>query len=251
MNILAITQARMGSSRFPRKVIQRIEDKSLLEIHLIRALKSRKISKLIVATTIERDSIEICDICDKLNVSYYRGSTENVLERFIYASAGENPDYIVRLTSDCPLIDPNEIDNVIHFAVENNFDYASNTLKPTFPDGLDVEVFKYSALVAAFENSKLLSEKEHVTPYIWKNSSFNHKNIFSAGCFSSNIDNSNYRITVDTYEDFLVIKQLVILIGYERPWYDYIELIKDNKIILYNKSDIRNLGYIKSLKFDD
>ena len=229
MKIIAITQARMGSSRFPQKIAKQILNKSLLEIHLKRVLYAKNITKLIVATTNEPDVKFICDICNNLGVSFYKGSTENVLERFVKASEGENPDYIVRLTSDCPLIDPAEIDNVINFAIENNLDYASNTLAPTFPDGLDVEVFTYSALLSAYDNSLLNSEKEHVTPYIWKNSTFNNKNLFKSGCFTCQEDNSNYRITVDTEEDFLVIEQLIKSIGINQPWRKYIELIKEKK----------------------
>lgn len=250
MKIIAITQARMGSTRFPNKIVKKILDKTLLEIHLIRVLKSKKISKVIVAIANEPESKTICEICNDIGVSFYLGSTLNVLERFVKAIANENPDYIVRLTSDCPLIDPVEIDNVINFTIDNKLDYASNSLFPTFPDGLDVEVFTYDALLNAYDNATLNSEKEHVTSYIWKNSTYNNNTIFKSDCYKSNIDYSDFRITVDTFNDFQVIDQLINTIGFDKSWIEYIELIKNNKITLYNKNISRNEGYENSLNKD-
>lgn len=246
-NIIAITQARFGSSRFPGKILNTINNISLLEIHLKRVLNSKLINKLIVATTNEAESFLITTICEKLNIQYFKGSTEDVLMRFYDSVKFENPDYIVRLTSDCPLIDAEEIDNVIKFFLENDLDYVSNSLNPTFPDGLDVEIFKYEALKIANNSANLKSEREHVTSFIWKNSSYFGKKMFKADCYLSKKDYSNYRITVDTLEDFLVIKQMVNLIGDDQPWLKYIELIANNKIKIFNSISQRNSGYSKSI----
>src|SRR5690242_17368237 len=140
MKVLAITQARTGSTRLPGKVLKEIAGKTLLEIHLERILHSKLIDKLVVATTLEKEDDEIVKVAERANVSHYRGSLENVLDRFYQAAKIYQPEWVVRLTSDCPLIDANLIDQVIVFAMNNDVDYCSNTLVPTFPDGIDIEV---------------------------------------------------------------------------------------------------------------
>jgi spore coat polysaccharide biosynthesis protein SpsF (cytidylyltransferase family) len=252
MNILAITQARIGSTRLPEKIIKRINGESILEIHLKRILKSKTITNLKVATTTESGNEKIESIAQKLGVEVFKGSVNNVLERFYYAALPEKPDWVVRLTSDCPLIDAAIIDNVIDFAISKNLDYASNTLEPTFPDGMDVEIFKFSALEQAFHEAELKSELEHVTPYIWKNSSYKGGNIFTSDCYKNDLDYSSIRITVDTHEDFLVIQKLVELYGIEKDWMTYVKGLQEHpEIRKINENFQRNEGYEKSTKEDN
>jgi spore coat polysaccharide biosynthesis protein SpsF (cytidylyltransferase family) len=251
MKILAITQARIGSTRFPAKILKMIHGESLLEIHLRRILESKLITKLKVATTIEPEACKIVEISNKLNVEVYQGSVNNVLDRFYQTALPEAPNWIVRLTSDCPLIDFIEIDRVIHFAIANDLDYASNTLKPTFPDGIDVEVFKFSALEKAFKEARLTSEIEHVTPYIWKNSTYKKNNLFKSDCVINDVDYSSVRLTVDTLEDFMVIEKLIELIGTDKRWIDYVKLLQSNPDIQkINEHFTRNEGYKKSILND-
>ena len=120
MKILAITQARIGSTRLPEKILKTINGESILEIHIKRILKSKRITKLKIATTTEPGSEKIVSIANRLGIEVFKGSVNNVLERFYFTAQSENPDWIVRLTSDCPLIDPEVIDNVISFALSNN-----------------------------------------------------------------------------------------------------------------------------------
>jgi spore coat polysaccharide biosynthesis protein SpsF len=248
MKILAITQARYGSSRLPGKVLKEINGQPLLELHLKRIMRSKLISKLKVATTNEPDANKIEACCKLLNVPVYKGSLEDVLERFYFTAKDENPGLIVRLTSDCPLIDPVVIDNVINYALENDCDYASNTLNPTFPDGIDVEVFKFSALEKAFLEATLRSDREHVTPYIWRNSSFKGGSLFKSVSFENHIDYSSFRLTVDKQEDFLVIEKLIIELGSDHSWQEYIEYLNSHsEIESLNKHFVRNEGYQKSL----
>jgi spore coat polysaccharide biosynthesis protein SpsF len=251
MKILAITQARYGSTRFPGKILKEIQGQSLLELHLNRIKKSRLISKLIVATTNEPDTLKIEDVCKKINVDAYKGSLDDVLERFYYAAKSENPDWLVRLTSDCPLIDPVIIDEVIKYAVDNDCDYASNTLNPTYPDGLDVEVFKFSALEKAFKEAVLKSDREHVTPFIWRNSSAKGRDMFLSMSYENRIDFSSVRLTVDMQEDFLVIENLINVLGVNESWEKYVDYLqKHDEIQSINKDFIRNEGYQKSLNED-
>jgi len=251
MKILAITQARYGSSRLPGKILKTIDGITLLEIHLQRILQAKNITRLMIATTTEEGADKIIEIGNKLNVCSYKGSVDNVLERFYKTALPENPDYVVRLTSDCPLIDPVIIDQVIDCCIKNNVDYCSNTIIPTFPDGLDVEVFRFSALERAYNEATLKSDKEHVTPYIWRNSSLKGGNIFTSFNMECFTDYSDLRITVDTDKDFILIERLIEMLGVNKPWIDYVTiLIKNDKIRSINSESIRNEGYQKSLNND-
>lgn len=251
MKILAITQARIGSTRLPEKILKTIKGESLLEIHLKRIQKSKLISKLKIATTIEPDAGKIVTVTDRLGIEVHKGSVNNVLERFYETAVPETPDWVVRLTSDCPLIDPVEIDKVIQFAIDNDLDYASNTLKPTFPDGINTEVFKFTVLKRALKEATLKSELEHVTPYIWKNSSFMGGTLFKSDCVMFHEDYSKIRLTVDTLEDFLVIKKLVELLGTKKPWMEYVKALeKHPEIKKMNELFLRNEGYEKSINND-
>lgn len=252
MKILAITQARIGSTRLHEKILKTINGESLLEIHLKRIQKSKLITKLKVATTTEPNVEKILVIATKLGIELHKGSVDNVLERFYETAAPEKPNWVVRLTSDCPLIDPVEIDKVIQLAVDNDLDYVSNTLRPTFPDGLDTEVFKFSVLVQALKEAKLKSELEHVTPYIWKNSSFKGGTLFKSDCVMCHDDYSKIRLTVDTIEDFLVIEKLVNYLGTDKPWIDYVKKLQEHpEIKKINEQFSRNEGYEKSINNDN
>ena len=251
MKILAITQARYGSSRLPAKVLRTVGERTLLEIHLERILLSKRITKLIVATTNEDGAEYIINIAKKKNVDFFQGSVDDVLSRFYHAAKLETPDYIVRITSDCPLVDPVIIDMVIDECVKSDFDYVSNTMNPTYPDGIDVEVFKFSALEQAFNEASLKSDREHVTPYIWRNSSYKGGGIFKSNNIENSIDYSSYRITVDTEEDFQVIKFLIENLGVNKSWIEYVNFLDKNKHIKdINKQYKRNEGYTKSLLND-
>ena len=251
MKILGITQARVGSTRLPGKIFKQINGQSLLEIHLQRILKSKLLSNLKIATTFEVGVEQIIAIANDMDVTVFQGSTEDVLDRYFHAAQPERPDYIVRFTSDCPLIDPEIIDSVIQYAVSHDYDYVSNTLVTTYPDGLDVEVFKYTALIEAFNNASLKSEREHVTPYIWKNSTFMGGNLFTSECLKYIEDLSDIRITVDTEDDLHVIEQLVHQLGIESSWLDYVSFLKKNsEIVDINKKHARNEGYKKSIDGD-
>ena len=180
MKVIAITQARYGSSRLPGKILREIKGQSILFTHLQRAGKSKKVDKFIVATTLEPEASEIAKVATSLNWGIYQGSQSDVLDRYYQAAKLENPDYVVRITSDCPLIDPAIMDDVIDACIKGNFDYCSNTLDPTFPDGMDVEVFTFAALEKAWNEAILQADREHVTPYISRNSSQNGGKIFSS-----------------------------------------------------------------------
>jgi spore coat polysaccharide biosynthesis protein SpsF len=247
---ILITQARTGSSRLPGKVLKEIGGKSLLHIHLERLKKCNKVSEIIVATTIDQADSVIFNKAIEWGFSASRGSEADVLDRFYQAVKLKNVDWIVRVTSDCPLIDPVLVDQVIEFVQQNGKDYGSNGLVENFPDGQDVEVFKFTALEQAWKNSKLLSEREHVTPYIRNNSDYNGGNLFSAINFACQSDFSKIRMTVDEIRDFELIEILVNELGTEKTWLEYVNYILEKNLVKVNEKIIRNEGLLKSLKND-
>ena len=246
--IVAITQARIGSSRLPAKVLKTIGDQTLLDLHLQRVAKSRLIDQLVVATTREPGSEAIIEIAGRNGAGFFLGSLNDVLDRFYQTALTYKPDYVVRLTSDCPLLDPELLDSIIAFALAQQADYVSNTLLPTFPDGQDIEVFRFSALEKAWKEAILPSEREHVTPYIWKNSSYHQGTFFTSTNFSSQTDYSQVRLTVDEPLDLLTIAALVQQLGTAAGWEAYANYYVTHPEIVNNDSLRRNEGYSKSLR---
>jgi spore coat polysaccharide biosynthesis protein SpsF len=242
VKVIGVTQARVGSTRLPNKVLLKINDKTLLEYHLDRLTKSAEVNKWIVATTNEQGSDEIVKISNKFHISAFKGDTDNVLNRFYEAVKNENPDYIVRVTSDCPLIDSTLIDKVISHAIKNSLDYCRTS--DCYPDGFDVEVFKFSELQFANFNAKLLSDKEHVTPFIIRRALEKEQKID----FDCNSDYNKIRLTVDEKEDFNSIQTIINKLGSNKSWIEYTQYIINNVNLFNNQSIIRNEGYINSLK---
>ena len=246
---IIITQARTGSTRFPEKILQKINNVSLLELHLRRLKKSKLANHLLVATTQNKNDYQITQLCQELSIDVFQGSEVNVLDRYWQAIKDKPYEYIVRVTSDCPLIDPCLVDEIIKKMFLLNVDYLSNTLKDTFPDGQDIEIFKKTALEKAHQLSVLESHKEHVTLFIKENSNFLKKGkIFSSYSFERELDKiSNIRMTVDEEKDFNVIKKLVESLGAEANYEEYSKYYLDHNLGSINGSIGRNEGLIKSL----
>lgn len=249
MGVIAVIQARISSTRLPGKVLKKIEGKTILE-HVINRVKAAKnLDDVIVATTVKKEDLEIVKLCAKLGISVFCGSENDVLDRYYQTARLFKADHIIRITSDCPLIDPQVTDEVIELYFQKKADYATNTIPETFPDGLDTEVFSFKTLKRSWENAKLSSEREHVTPYIRNNS-----NIFKLVNLKSNINLSNKRWTIDEPEDFEFIKIIYknlypkdSLFGMEATL-NYLR--KNPEVEKINKNIIRNEGYLKSLKED-
>ena len=251
MKILVITQARFGSSRLPGKVLKRINNTTLLDIHLSRVLRSKKINELLVATTQEPEAQEIVNIAKDRGVRSYQGSMDDVLDRFYQAAQMARPDWVVRVTSDCPLVDPIMIDSVIEATISAGADYGTNTFDQCFPDGQDVEVFSYAALDRAWREAKLPSEREHVTPFIRKNTDLSGGSIFKGLNYNSGAAFSNVRMTVDEPRDLEMMELLVSSLGPDRTWREYAEYIVNHNLKEINSNIVRNEGYQKSLKKDE
>lgn len=242
--VIGITQARIGSSRLPGKVLLKIKNKSILAYHIENLIQSKLVNKWIVATTNERDSDKILEIANFYDISCYKGDLNNVLDRFYKAALIEKPDYIVRVTSDCPLIDSRLIDEIVEYTLINNLNYCSTSIN--YPDGIDVEVFKFLELEEAFFNASIQSDKEHVTPYIKRKE--NNSQIQNE--YKNIVDYSKIRLTVDEESDFKAIKILIEKVGQGFPWIDYVNYIINNPLQFNNQNIIRNEGYLNSLKKD-
>jgi len=199
LNIVAIVQARMGSTRLPGKVMKTILDKHVILWDIDRVSLSKLIDEIVVAIPFGKQDDVIADTIEEYNnkILISRGSEGDVLDRYYNAAVQTNADVVVRITSDCPLIDPVVVDHVIEQFLNNDCDYCSNSLQRTYPRGLDTEVFSFDALSKAWNESKKNYEREHVTPYIIENpDKFKLLNV------SNDIDLSHLRWTLDTKEDF-------------------------------------------------
>jgi glutamate-1-semialdehyde 2,1-aminomutase len=218
--ILAIVQARMGSTRLPGKVLKKLNGKTLIEIIFHRLSLSEKIDKIILATSHNSENDLLAIIVENIGFEVFCGSEDDVLDRYYQAAKLYSPETVVRITGDCPIIDPWLLDEVIALYQENDVDYVSNREPPTFPDGLDMEVFSFAALETAYEQAKKPFEREHVTPFLCTDGQFKRLN------YTNETDLSGERWTVDNSEDFEVINNVF---NYFKPnidftWRDVLEL---------------------------
>ena len=250
INTILVTQARLGSTRLPGKILKEVNGKTLLQVHLERLNKCLKVNEIIVATTVNLEDEIIYNKVLEWGFIAFRGSELNVLDRFYQSLKDKNPDWVVRVTSDCPLLDSKLVDAIIDFAQNNSYDYVSNGIVEHYPDGQDVEVFKFSTLKKAWENATLNSELEHVTPYIRNNSNGKGDNIFSSINYACPENYSHIRMTVDEPEDFDLIQNLINQLGTEKSWLEYTNHIIQNDLTKINSKIIRNEGFKKSLKND-
>lgn len=237
--IVAIVQARMGSTRFKNKVMKPVLDIPLIEILLKRLSASRKVDEIILATSVEASNNPLVDFVDQLGYRTYRGSEDNVLERFYEAAKFAKADVVIRITGDCPLVDGALVDSVVESFIKTNVDYCSNILPPTFPDGLDTEVFSFSALEQSYLEAVEKFDKEHVTTYM------RFSGIFSIHNLSNEIDLSPSRWTVDDPEDLIVIRNVFEFFKprIDFSWREVVALANEQPVLFEaNANLIRNQG---------
>jgi len=230
-NVGVIVQARMGSKRLPGKIMKKIINKPMIEILLDRISKSKMINEIIVATSDKPDNLEFIDYLKFKNINYFIGDEEDVLSRYYFTAKKHNINDIVRITADCPLIDPKVIDNTVIKFIKDNVDYTSNIFPRSYPKGLDTEVFSFESLQKANIEANSEYDREHVTTYIRESGNFKISNL------SYIKDYSNYRLTVDWEEDFKLIDKIF---NFFKPniffsWLDIVDLFKKNpELILIN-----------------
>jgi glutamate-1-semialdehyde 2,1-aminomutase len=202
MKIVAIVQARMGSTRLPNKVMKLIGGIPMIELLLTRLARAKEVDQIIVATSVnERNQPLVEHVC-KLGYTCEQGSENDVLDRYVQAANKHQAEVVVRITGDCPLVDPELVDEVIRRLKTENLDYLSNTNPPTYPDGLDIEVFTFKALEKASQKTSDPFDREHVTPYLRKPGKF------KTAALQHNQDLSALRWTVDEPADFAVIEKV-------------------------------------------
>lgn len=250
MKTLGVIQARLGSTRLPGKVLADISGVPMLGrvIERMRAVKS--IDKLVVATTTQPEDDKLVEWLTKEEVSYYRGSSEDVLDRFVQAASSHQADLIVRITADDPLKDASITECLIKKLEEDpSLDYASNTLEPTWPEGLDMEVFRVSALHRANLEAKSKTDREHVTSYIW-----NRPNDFKLHSLRWERNLSHWRLTVDKDSDLELVRRIFSHFG-DQPLVKFSEVVewleRNPGMLEINAGTVRNEGYLKSLKADN
>ena len=243
-----IIQARLGSRRFPGKSIEKIENQPMIW-HVINRLKQVKTPHQTVLATTNNDEDKILlNIADEMEIFSFAGSQNDVLDRYYSCAEKFSADPIIRITGDCPLIDLQLIDEIIQFYQKNNFDYISNTLKPTFPDGFDVEIFSFQTLKTIMEKSSLKSEREHVTAYLKT-----HTNEFKIYNYTNKKDLSHYRWTIDQKEDLEFVKKIYSLAKPKLVFStkEILDIISGNpKLMEINKGINRDEGYLHSLQND-
>lgn len=214
MKTVIISQARMTSARLPGKVLKEVLGKSLLMYQIDRLRRVCLADEVVVATTTNATDDAIEAVCNRENVLCFRGSEVDVLSRYYETAKRYEADTVVRVTSDCPLIDPMVVNTVIDTYKENNrsFDYVSNVLDRTFPRGMDTEVFSFTVLAEAYREAYLKQHREHVTPFI-----YSQPERYRLGGVRNSSDKSGYRWTVDTAEDFELIKHILEIIYPQIP----------------------------------
>ena len=247
--VVAIIQARSASTRLPGNVLMNLCDKSILQHVIDRVAKSQTVDEVIVATTMNHQDLPIVLHCGSKGVRVYAGSENNVLDRYYQTARHADADHIIRITSDCPMIDPKEIDRVVKEHLSGDFDYTSNSIDETCADGQDVEIFSIDALERSWKEAEMMSELEHVTQYIKK-----HPEIFTINNAAPKLNLSAKRWTVDNPEDFAFATEVFERLYPKDNYFgidQILQLLNDSpELEKINGQLERNEGLKKSLRED-
>ena len=246
--ITVIIEARTNSSRLPNKVIAKIEDKPMIFYVINRTKKIKSVEQVVLATTKEKNDQALLEIAEENGIIGFEGDTNDVLNRDYQCALKVSADPIIRITGDCPLLDPNVVENMLQFFLKNNYDYVSNRITPTYPDGLDAEIYSFETLQKTAQKAKWSSERELVTTYITKNP----KN-FKIFNYEQKTDLSNLRWAIDQKEDLKFVREVYSKM---KPKTDFsmtemLELISKNPYLSeINNGIMRNEGHLKIYEND-
>ena len=237
MHIVAIIQARMGSTRLPGKVLADLGGRSMLTWVVHRVRRAKLVDAVVVATSTRASDEPIVEQCDHLSVACFRGDEHDVLDRYYRAATAHQAQAVVRITSDCPLIDPDVIDRVVGRFLEQRPDFAANTLRRTYPRGLDTEVMSSAALARAWRDACKPYERTHVTPFIYR-----HPELFRLLAVTCHHDHSGSRWTVDTPKDLDFVRAVYRrLRGNETfSWHDVCRLLADEPSLTDLNRNVRH-----------
>jgi spore coat polysaccharide biosynthesis protein SpsF (cytidylyltransferase family) len=246
-----IIQARIGSTRLKGKILKTHKGLSPLKVLIKRLHNCKNVRKIIICTTHKKEDNAVIKFCKNQNINFYRGSINNVLSRYFFSARKFKSKNIIRITSDCPFVDYRIINKMTDKFAKLNIDYYANTypLPTNYPDGMDIEIFSFKTLKKTFCNASLPSEKEHVTPYIFKSKKFKiKKKILKT-------DLSKFRFTIDYHNDFILFKKIIDQFKkniYKLSMNDLIKFVlKNPNLIKYQKKIKRNEGWATALKKDE
>ena len=238
MKVVAIIQARMGSTRLPGKVLLDLAGEPMLARSVERTRRAQTLDEVVVATTVQPADEAIVQLCAERGWPCFRGSEEDVLDRYSRAASTHQADVVVRITSDCPLIEPEVVDCVVREFLERQpeVDYACNTLpRRTFPQGLDTEVLRLDVLEEAWRKDHNLAWREHVTPYIRRN-----PELFRIHSIMNDVDHSHMRWTVDTAEDLAFVRCIYNYFGHDQfSWQEVLAVLKEHPEWLEINRDVK------------
>ena len=246
--ITVIIEARTGSTRLPNKVLAKIEDRPMIFYVINRAKKIKSVEQILLSTTKEKNDQVLLEIAEKSGIIGFAGDTNDVLNRDYQCALKVNAEPIIRITGDCPLLDPNTVEDMLQFFLKNNYDYVSNRITPTYPDGLDAEIYSFETLQKTAQEAKWSSERELVTTYITKN-----PKKFKIFNYKGKDDFSNLRWSIDQEEDLRFVREVYSKM---KPKIDFsmtemLELISKNPYLSeINKDIMRNEGHLKIYKND-
>lgn len=239
MKTVAIVQARLGSTRFPGKVLRPLAGRPLIEVLLTRLSRAKQVDEIVLATSSEFRDDPLAAHAQKLGFAVFRGSEDDVLDRYHGAAQWCDADVVVRITGDCPLVDPALVDSVLSAFKSSNVDYASNADPPTYPDGLDVEVFTFQALQSTWQRARRPSEREHVTVYMRESGQFRVLAV------RNDVDLSGARLTVDEPPDLEVVAAVLEKFSprLDFTWQEVMQLAqREPTLFTANRHLIRNQG---------
>jgi len=222
MTVGAIIQARMGSTRLPGKALVDIEGAPMLARVIERSRRARTIDRLVVATTTKSEDDPIVACCRELGADVFRGDEDDVLDRYYQAARQYGFDVVARITSDCPLIDPGLVDDVLQPLLNGTsaVDYSANTLRRTYPRGLDVQAAPIGTVERAWREARSSHEREHVFPYVYE-----HPELFRFFSVSDSVDRSDMRWTVDTPDDLAFVRKVYRALGaVDFTWRDVLKM---------------------------
>jgi spore coat polysaccharide biosynthesis protein SpsF len=237
MNVGAIIQARMGSTRLPGKVLVDIEGQSMLARVVDRTRRAATINRVIVATTDKAKDDELASHAEGLSVDVYRGDEDDVLDRYYQAAASHGLDVIVRITSDCPLLDPGLVDQVVSPLLDpaSGVEFSANILDRAFPRGLDVEAATAAALARVWRTARAPHHRAHTFAYV-----YDHRDEFSTASITDGIDRADMRWTVDTTEDLSLVREIYRRLGTrDFSWHDVLALVEQDADLLRINNMVR------------
>jgi len=244
--ITCIIQARTESSRLAGKVLLKLGKKTILQYLIERLKKSKNIESLILATTKKKKDNAICKVAKKQKIQIFRGDEKNVLKRYYLCAKKNHSSIIIRITADCPLIDIKYVDELIKVFKKNKYDYLTNLYFNYLPDGFHCEIFNFKTLENAFKSAKSFFDKEHVTSYIWKNPKKFKVNYFKGRKLKN--FSKKIRLTLDYYEDYLLIKKIFDNLYYKNKYFSLREILvflKKNQKLLKINEKYHRLQWIK------